>query len=62
MDDALDPSLRDSAVLDIPVVASKSNLPYLDTLGQREILEELQLKLLMYRLTNLRVVRESPFD
>jgi len=62
IDDPLDRSLRDFPVIQIPVVPRNSTLHLVDHRAQKEILEEFQPKLLMYRLINLAKVRDSRFD
>ncbi len=48
--------------MEISIAPGESSMPYLDYRAQKEILEEFQPKLLMYRLMNLALVRDLHFD
>jgi hypothetical protein len=61
-DDPLNHSLEGFPLLEISIGPGESSMPYLDYRAQKEILEEFQPKLLMYRLMNLALVRDLHFD
>jgi hypothetical protein len=62
LEESADGLFSDLSVITIPVSVQGGTLPVLDPQAQKQIANEYQGKLLMYRLQNYRKVRESSFD